>query len=168
MWYKQAQTGFGGGILSPVELKFQQMGVTAAPIESEVPSPEMGGLIDNPVQEPKSEYEKRIWDALVNREDAIGVDGQIISEDGQVMNDGPAIESLEARRMSPYHMNPEETPMELQLESVRQQNVNTDAPESMSSTEGARGYSRVRGEFPYASGKGWTGYEDLPADKSWA
>lgn len=168
MWYKQAQTGFGGGILSPVEFKFQQMGVTAAPSEPDALAPEVDGLIDNPVQEPKSEYEQRIWDSLVKRQDGISADGQILTETGDVMNDGPGVESLESRRMSPYHMNPEETPMELQLEGVRHQNVNNDAPESMSSTEGTRGDMRVRGEFPYASGKGWTGYEDLPADKSWA
>jgi len=161
MWYRLAQ-GFGGGILSPVEIKIQQALLSPAaaePVASDVEMPQ------NPMEESTDNYEKRLWDTLVNRSDSIQTDGAL---DNNLEGSGPATEAEEARRLSPYHQNPEETTMEEQLEAVRQQNVNSDSEQSMSSTEYGRGGQRVRGEFPYASGKGWTGYEDLPSDKRWA
>lgn len=172
MWYKLAQ-GFGGGILSPVEVKIN--GAVYSPVSENPPAQDVSqdssqaDIPQNPMGESTEDYEKRLWDTLVNRSDAVKSDG-VATGDGGVDGDGAAVEADEARRLSPYHQNPEETTMEEQLEAVRQQNVNSDemSNESMSSTESGRGEQRVRGEFPYASGKGWTGYEDLPSDKSWA
>lgn len=164
MWYKTAQNGFGGGMLSAVELKIQQ---ALTPVVAEEPV-ESAEVPQNPINEPTDVYEKRLWDAIVNKTDGITKDDDTLHADTiGVVSDGLGSQSNEARRLSPYHKNPEETTMEEQLEAVRQENVNND-PQSMSSTDGARGSLLVRGEFPYASGKGWTGYEDLPSDKSWA
>ena len=170
MWYRFAQ-GFGGGILSPVEMKIQQALIPSQqdPGQIDEPMPEnQDDIVQNPIAESTEAYEKRLWDTLVNRSDSVKSDDSLNISDGNFEGEGPAIEADEARRLSPYHQNPEETTMEEQLEAVRQQNVNSDSQQSMSSTEGGRGEALVRGEFPYASGKGWTGYEDLPSDKSWA
>ena len=151
--------------MSPVELRKQ-----APSSHVETPAPTDQGLPSNPVQEPTRDYEKRLWDTLVNRTDTVGShpgDAPLTS-DGDPLDDGPAVEAEEARRMSPYHQNPEETTMEEQLEAVRQQSVNYDESQSMSSTEPSRGDERIRGEYAHASGKGWNGYNDLPSDKSWA
>lgn len=173
MWYKLAQ-GFGGGILSPVDFKIQQALSTSAQnvenpaqIIASEPSSNLDGENKQPMNESPADYEKRLWDSLVNRSDSIASDGDLNIKGPSA---GPAIEAEEARRLSPYHKNPEETTMEEQLEALRQENVNgyPETEQSMSSTEGGRGEQRVRGEFPYASGKGWTGYEDLPSNKSWA
>jgi len=162
MWYKKAQNGFGGGMLNAVELKIQQALVPAAVEEPIIEAPL------NPIGEPTSEYEQRLWDTIVNKTDGISKDRTLQTNSIGSVPDGQAVESNEARRLSPYHKNPEETTMEEQLEAVRHENVNNDLSQSMSSTEGTRGELLVRGEFPYASGKGWNGYEDLPSDKSWA
>jgi hypothetical protein len=176
MWYRQAQ-GFGGGVLSPVEVAIQRAlspnsASSVTPDASIIPAQD--GQVestDNQEQSPMNEnpdaYEQRIWDTLVNRTDGAQADGVSV-DGGKISGDGGAVEAGDARRLSPFHQNPEETTMEEQLESVRQQNVNTDPTQSMSSTENSRGNELVRGEFPHASGKGWNGYEDLPSDKSWA
>lgn len=166
MWYKTAQNGFGGGMLSPVELKIQQALVPVVNNAEEMPMEE-NDIIQNPIGESTELYEQRLWDTIVNRKDGILTEPQFPNED-EMKNSGQAVEADEARRLSPYHKNPEETTMEEQLEAVRQENVNADPAQSMSSTEDTRGGLLVRGEFPYASGKGWTGYEDLPSDRSWA
>jgi hypothetical protein len=166
MWYRVSQTGIGGGILSPTEAYIQkllhtpQLGDTL----SEASAKE-SAEIPHPIEEDTSDYQQRLWDSLVNRDSEVGSDN-IVDENGNIVGKGPATDANEARRLSPFHQNPEETPMETQLEAVRQQNVNN--ADSMSSTEGTRGNVLVRGEFPYASGKGWDGYQDLPTDKSWA
>lgn len=179
MWYRQAQ-GFGGGILSPVEVAIQRVFSpnSVTPDISESPeqnsantqSPDATDTNTNeqaPMDETPDAYEKRIWDTLVNRSDGAKSDGVSV-DGGSVQGDGGAVQAGDARRLSPFHQNPEETTMEEQLEAVRQQNVNTDPTQSMSSTENSRGSELVRGEFPHASGKGWNGYEDLPSNKSWA
>lgn len=170
MWYRFAQ-GFGGGILSPVEMKIQQALIPSKQVPEQIDEQidaNQSDILQNPIAESTEDYEKRLWDTLVNRSDSVKSNNSVHVTDGNVEGEGPAIEADEARRLSPYHQNPEETTMEEQLEAVRQQNVNSEPQQSMSSTESSRGETLVRGEFPYASGKGWTGYEDLPSNKSWA
>jgi tRNA(Met) C34 N-acetyltransferase TmcA len=163
MWYKISQTGFGGGIFNPIEFAIQQQMLKK---DNKDKQDDSEILHHNPIEEATSAYEQRLWDTIVNKTDSITSDNYFDNPDSN--REGVAVEAEEARRLSPYHKNPEETTMEEQLEAVRQENVNSDLPESMSSTEGARGELLVRGDFPYISGKGWTGYEDLPSDKSWA
>ena len=57
MWYKTAQNGFGGGMLSAVELKIQQ--ALTPVISEELESTEVP---QNPIDEPTDVYEKRLWD----------------------------------------------------------------------------------------------------------
>lgn len=169
MWYRVSQAGIGGGVLSPTEVRIQkllqtpQLGDTLS--DTALENSESISDIPHPIEEDTTDYQKRLWDSLVNRDSEVG-SNHVADENGNIIGKGPATDANEARRLSPFHQNPEETPMEAQLEAVRQENVNNG--DSMSSTEGVRGEISVRGEFPYASGKGWSGYQDLPADKSWA
>jgi len=168
MWYRVAQAGIGGGALSPMEARIQKLLHTPQlgdpPPDSNLINGETTVDIPHPIEEDTSDYQQRLWDSLVNRDSEVGTN-HVVDENGNIIGKGPATDANEARRLSPFHQNPEETPMETQLEAVRHENINNS---SMSSTEGARGEISVRGEFPYASGKGWSGYQDLPADKSWA
>ena len=129
-----------------------------------------GGVLDAPPV--KRNPDATTWDVLVEAPDHIGnhKGEPVMDSDGNSgMNEGPATQSSEMRRVSPHHQNPEFTTWEEQLEAVRHQNVNVDPPQSMSATEGARGEMLIRGIPQYNQGKGWRGFNDkLPSDQSFA
>lgn len=142
MWYRLAQQravaqGVGGGIMR-------------------TPSTPLSASESSEAQEPQAQ----MWDTLVRQTDHVG------NHKGQpnettvdiAANEGPATQGTEMRRLSPYHSNPEHTTLEEQLDTARQQNVNTE-PQSMSQQNMGTGSMLVRGLPQYGSGKGWVGFQ---------
>lgn len=106
---------------------------------------------------------KSFWNVLVDSPDHIGsfkgspnvTDGDGIND--SPINEGPATQADEMRRLSPHHTDPEETTWEERLQSVRHQNVNNpnspDAYTNMQQAEAGQGEMAVKGMPQYNQGK---------------
>jgi len=121
MWYRFAQFGGGAFLGKRKQTPQQQQNNIAV---------DQDGDTEAYKQEAKDQTnpEKEKYDKEIYRNESIGSDGNVVTDnkpDGMAPNnEGPATLSTEARRKSPYHPNPEETPLQEQLEAVRQENVN--------------------------------------------
>ncbi len=109
--------------------------------------------------------QQQVWDTLVQQDDHVGSPkghpNETTADYNGVVNEGPATQGTEMRRLSPYHNNPEHTTLESQLETARQQNVNV---EPIGAAQMQPGEMLVRGIPQYNSGKGWKGFQgNLPS-----
>ena len=149
MWYKQVLAQVGGGVNftgtdnidsentfeidkikdvddKPVGLYDELAGILE----------KMGKTLDE-YYNMNQEQQKEVWDLLVNRPHRMNMDnnGQFIVS--------PQSASIEARRHSPYHENPENTTLEEQLRGSQQENNNRE-PQSMASREKGQGFQHFK------------------------
>jgi hypothetical protein len=102
-----------------------------------------------------------MWNALANQTEQHAGNHQGQPGDtavGAIANQGPSTQNAEMRRLLPHHSNPQNTTLEEQLESARQQNTNME-PQSMSQQNLGKGWMLIRGLPQYGSGKGWVGFQ---------
>ena len=180
MWYKQVLAQFGGGVDFSAETqakdtlgnssdfeidKIRDVDNKPAGLYDELAGilEKMGKTLDEYYQM-NQEQQKEIWDLLVERPHRMNMDnnGQFIV--------APQSASIEARRHSPFHLAPEETTMENQLEGSRQQNNNRD-PQSMASKEKGNGFQHFKsGEGYYQASKGKQDpilFGNKPSNQTW-
>lgn len=112
------------------------------------------------------------WDSKVRLTNEVGVpkDKKVIDND---VSEGPGVLGTENRRLSPYHNNPEETPWEEQLETVRQQNVNKDPmanlPQQPPNNLSPINFKGPSGSIPkYNEGKNWQGFSNQTSTQTFA
>jgi hypothetical protein len=180
MWYKQVLSQFGGGVISPgqdepkdtidnssdFEIdKIRNVDNEPAGLYDELAGilEKMGKSLDE-YYSMNQDQQKEIWSLLVERPHRMNMDnnGQFIVS--------PQSASIEARRHSPYHLAPEETTLEDQLEGSRQQNNNRD-PQSMASTEKGNSFQHFKnGEGYYQASKGKQDpilFGNKPSNQTW-
>jgi hypothetical protein len=180
MWYKQVLSQFGGGVISPgqdepkdtinnssdFEIdKIRDVDNEPAGLYDELAGilEKMGKSLDE-YYSMNQDQQKEIWSLLVERPHRMNMDnnGQFIVS--------PQSASIEARRHSPYHLAPEETTLEDQLEGSRQQNNNRD-PQSMASTEKGNSFQHFKnGEGYYQASKGKQDpilFGNKPSNQTW-
>ena len=180
MWYKQVLSQFGGGVISPgqdepkdtidnssdFEIdKIRNVDNEPAGLYDELAGilEKMGKSLDE-YYSMNQDQQKEIWSLLVERPHRMNMDnnGQFIVS--------PQSASIEARRHSPYHLAPEETTLEDQLEGSRQQNNNRD-PQSMASTEKGNSFQYFKnGEGYYQASKGKQDpilFGNKPSNQTW-
>ena len=180
MWYKQVLAQFGGGVNWPDENTSQEN--TYQQTEPEIDEikdvdsmpdglyDELPGILEKMGITLKEYYkmtedqQKEIWDILVYRPHRMNLD-----DNGNFVV-SPQAASTEARRHSPVHTNPEETPLELQLQGSQQQNNNVD-PQSMASREKGNGSQYFKnGEGYYQASKGKQDpilFGNKPSNQTW-
>ena len=180
MWYKQVLSQFVGGVISPgqdepkdtidnssdFEIdKIRNVDNEPAGLYDELAGilEKMGKSLDE-YYSMNQDQQKEIWSLLVERPHRMNMDnnGQFIVS--------PQSASIEARRHSPYHLAPEETTLEDQLEGSRQQNNNRD-PQSMASTEKGNSFQYFKnGEGYYQASKGKQDpilFGNKPSNQTW-
>ena len=176
MWYKQVLAQFGGGVNFSEEEKVDSKNVSEIDNIRDVDNQparlydELSGILEK-MGKTLDEYysmnqiqQKEIWDLLVDRPHRMTMDntGNFIKSPQSAAN--------EARRHSPYHENPEDTPLEVQLRGSQQENNNRD-PQSMSSTEKGNSFQHFKnGEGYYQASKGKQDpilFGNKPSNQTW-
>jgi hypothetical protein len=176
MWYKQVLAQFGGGVNFSEEEKVDSKNVSEIDKIRDVDNKpaglydELSGILEK-MGKTLDEYysmnqiqQKEIWDLLVDRPHRMTMDntGNFIKSPQSAAN--------EARRHSPYHENPEDTPLEVQLRGSQQENNNRD-PQSMSSTEKGNSFQHFKnGEGYYQASKGKQDpilFGNKPSNQTW-
>jgi hypothetical protein len=147
MWYKQILAQLGGGInWSPEDSEDNYSEIDDIQDVDNKPAglyDELTGILDkmgktlDEYYEMNQEQQKEIWNLLVDRPHRMNMDnnGQFIVS--------PQSASIEARRHSPYHENPENTTLEEQLRGSQQENNNRE-PQSMASREKGQGFQHFK------------------------
>jgi hypothetical protein len=180
MWYKQVLSQFGGGVISPGQNESKdtvdsQSGFGIDDISDVDNQPaglydELSGILEkmgkslDEYYRMNQEQQKEIWNLLVERPHRMNMDnnGQYIIS--------PQSASTEARRHSPFHENPEDTPLETQLRGSQQENNNRD-PQSMASTEKGNSFQHFKnGEGYYQASKGKQDpilFGNKPSNQTW-
>lgn len=103
--------------------------------------------------------DQNFWNVLVESPDHVGSfkgSPNITTDDDAPINEGPATQADEMRRLSPHHTNPEETTWEERLQSVRHQNVNnpnSPVDSNMQQAEAGQGEMVIKGIPQYNQGK---------------
>ena len=176
MWYKQVLAQFGGGVSfsekekvdtqnEPEINNIKDVDNKPAGLYDELSSilEKMGKTLDE-YYNMNQLQQKEIWDLLVDRPHRMTMDntGNFIKS--------PQSASNEARRHSPFHENPEDTPLEVQLRGSQQENNNRD-PQSMASTEKGNSFQHFKnGEGYYQALKGKQDpilFGNKPSNQTW-
>jgi len=176
MWYKQVLAQFGGGVNWSGEEKNDSSPDTQIDNIRDVDDQpddlydELPGILEKmgksleEYHQMNAQQQKEIWDLLVYRPHRMNQDdtGNFVTS--------PQSASIEARRHSEHHTNPEETTMENLLEGSRQQNNNRD-PQSMASKEKGNGFQHFKsGEGYYQASKGKQDpilFGNKPSNQTW-
>lgn len=139
--YKPDQINFQGDVNNSLKQSLSALGVQA-----DYMYPELIELIDNlnlnadEVAQDANKL-KALFDILVYRTHT-----NIPRDDDH----SAGFEADEARRQSPWHSNPEETPIEVKLEATHHQSLNVPTINDVQKTQG---YMAVHGMPQYAKGK---------------
>ena len=176
MWYKQVLAQVGGGVnLEGVE-KFDSAKPSDIDNIRDVDSEpaglydELSGILEkmgktlDEYYNMNQEQQKEIWDLLVDRPHRMTMDnnGSFIKS--------PQSASIEARRHSPFHENPEFTTMEEQLRGSQLENNNR-GPQSMASVEKGNSFQHFKnGEGYYQALKGKQDpilFGNKPSNQTW-
>jgi hypothetical protein len=176
MWYKQVLAQVGGGVnLSGEEKsdsphsfeidKIRDVDAQPAGLYDELTGilEQMGKTLDE-YYNMNQEQQKEIWDLLVDRPHRMTMDnnGSFIKS--------PQSASIEARRHSPFHENPEFTTMEEQLRGSQLENNNR-GPQSMASVEKGNSFQHFKnGEGYYQALKGKQDpilFGNKPSNQTW-
>jgi hypothetical protein len=176
MWYKQVLAQFGGGVNFSEEEKVDTQNEPEINKIKDVDNKpaglydELSGILEKMGKTIDEYYsmnqlqQKEIWDLLVDRPHRMTMDntGNFIKS--------PQSASNEARRHSPFHENPEDTPLEVQLDGSRQKNNDRD-PQSMASTEKGNSFQHFKnGEGYYQASKGKQDpilFGNKPSNQTW-
>ena len=179
MWYKQVLAQFGGGVNWPDDKPIDRLDSDNHYKIDEISDvdnkpaglyDELAGILEkmgktlDEYYQMNQEQQKEVWDLLVDRPHRMTMDnnGSFIKS--------PQSASIEARRHSPFHENPEFTTMEEQLRGSQLENNNR-GPQSMASTEKGNSFQHFKsGEGYYQALKGKQDpilFGNKPSNQTW-
>jgi len=175
MWYRKVVSHFGGGVdfSKDKSITNPQSGIEIVKDIDDMPQglyDELAGVLEKMGKSLEEYYkmtqeqQKEIWTLLVDRPHRMNMDnnGQFIVS--------PQSASIEARRHSEFHEDPENTTIENLLEGSRQQNNNVASSDSNTSKK-AEGFQHFKNGEGYTQNQ--SGKQDpklfgqLPSNQTW-